>query len=534
MTPLSGLDGSFLSLETPETPMHVGSLHLFEVPRGKIETFYPLLKRSIAARLDVLPVFRRRLAPMPLQFANPVWIEEGEVDLDHHIRRVVLPKPGTREQLYRAAADLHATLLDRRYPLWMIYVFEGLESGEVGYYIKVHHAALDGQAGIALAQTLFDPQPSEGPTALAGARHAVGSEHPGVRQLAAAAFRHDSAQLVKLVRQLPEVVRTLSGMLRASGARPATGTGKGAASNRLQLAPRTPLNVSVGPEREFSALSIPLEEVRRIAAAHEAKVNDVVMAICSGGLRRYLADRGGIPGKPLLASMPVSLRAPGDKAEYTTQVTMALVSLASDIADPIRRLKAIRDAAGAVKSTIGRARSIIPTDFPSIGLPWVMHGLASLYGKSHIADAMPPVSNVVISNVPGPRLPLYSGPARMTSYWPLSIVEHGVGLNITLISYAGNVGFGLIAARNAVPDLGRLTDALAASFEELKRLSLPEATRQAPKRGRGTTPRPSSKGGAKTPTADVDKVKYAGKGAAARKPAGATGTTRRVSRPASR
>lgn len=512
MLPMTGVDGSFLNLETPQTPMHVGSLHLFEVPDGDVAGFHPMLVRHIAARLDRVPVFRRRLAPMPLQFANPVWVDDDGVDLDHHIRRVVLPAPGTREQLFRAAADLHSTLMDRSRPLWMIYVFEGLASGEVAYYIKVHHAVLDGQAGIALAQTLFDDAPHAPVRRRPRASGTPRVERPGTAALAAAAFRHDAAQLVRLVRQLPEVARTLGGLLRAAGAELPSGAPKSG-----RLAPRTVFNASVGTEREFAAVSIPLAQVKRIAAAHEAKVNDVVLAICSTALRGYLKAHGGIPRRSLVASMPVSLRAPGQAADYTTQVTMALVSLASDVADPVRRLRAIRDAAGSVKSTIGRARNIIPTDFPTIGLPWITHGLATLAGRSHLADALPPLSNVVISNVPGPRGSLYGGLARMTSYWPLSIVEHGAALNITLISYAGELGFGLIAARNAVPDLAPIAQGLLDAFEELERRT-PSAEPVEPRRSAAS--RRSSKNEPKPSARAPDKVQYgvapAPKAAAAR------------------
>ncbi len=200
--------------------------------------------------------------------------------------------------------------------------------------------------------------------------------------------------------------------------------------------------------------------------AHDAKLNDIVLALCSGALRRYLAHHGGIPKKPLTAAMPISLREAGN-TDYTTQATMPLVNLHTNIADPVRRLGAIRDAAGAVKAMVQHAKGVVPMDFPSIGVPWLLHGLAELYGRSHLAGVMPALANVVISNVPGPRVPLYAAGARMSAYWPVSIVEHGLGLNITVISYAGAMGFGFTTARAAVPDAHRLTQALAEAFEEL-------------------------------------------------------------------
>ena len=192
-----------------------------------------------------------------------------------------------------------------------------------------------------------------------------------------------------------------------------------------------------------------------------------MLALCSGALRRYLARHGGVPKKPLIAAMPISLREAGN-TEYTTQATMSLVNLNTHIADPVKRLRAIRDAAGAVKALAKRAKGVIPTDFPSIGVPWVLHGLAALYGRSGIAGAMPPIANVVISNVPGPQVPLYAAGARMATYWPMSIVEHGLGLNITVMSYAGAMDFGFTTARNAVPDARELSAALLEALDELR------------------------------------------------------------------
>jgi diacylglycerol O-acyltransferase / wax synthase len=184
--------------------------------------------------------------------------------------------------------------------------------------------------------------------------------------------------------------------------------------------------------------------------------------------------------------MPISLREAGN-AEYTTQATMPLVNLQSHIADPLRRLRAIRDGAGAVKAMVQRARGVVPTDFPSIAVPWVLHGLAALYERSSISGVMPPLANVVVSNIPGPQVPLYAAGARMSTYWPMSIVEHGVGLNITVMSYAGAMGFGFTTARSAVADARQLSRALAATFDELvekSHMAKPRGARQ-PAAGRG-------------------------------------------------
>jgi WS/DGAT/MGAT family acyltransferase len=458
MKVLSGVDGGFLHLETPETPMHVASLHLFELPAGGAGVFHAEVKRQLRRRLRLAPVLTRRLAPMPLQLANPAWVEAGRVDLDYHVQHITLPAPGTQAQLEDCIGRLHSELLDRSRPLWRMAVIDGLQSGQAAYYFKIHHAVLDGQAGVLLARALFDTSPKPPPLP----RNAMPpAEHPGMLDLAAAALRHDASQIVKLLRHLPEVVKGLAGLFGAApgGAAPRGGPG-------LSLGPKTPLNRPITGERGFAGVSLPLPALKALAEAHEAKLNDIVLALCAGLLRRYLARHGGIPRKPLIATMPISLRDAGN-TEFRTQATLSLVNLNTHIADPVRRLRAIRDASGAVKAIAGKARGLIPMDFPTLGEPWLLQALAALYGRSGLTAAMPPIANVVISNVPGPQIPLYAAGARMTAYWPVSIVEHGVGLNVTVMSYAGTMGFGFTTARSAVPDAGELTTALLEAMDEL-------------------------------------------------------------------
>jgi diacylglycerol O-acyltransferase len=464
MKALSGVDATFLHLETASTPMHIASLSLFDLPPGYRHNFYAEVRRALAKRLDRVPIFHRKLAPMPLQFANPMWVDDAAVDLDHHLRRVTLSPPGSFEQLEDCAAALHSQPLDRSRPLWELTVIDGLASGQVGYYIKGHHAALDGQAGVLLAKTLFDLSPRPAAVRRAAATPPGAAEHPGALDLAAAALRHDAGQYIKLARHLPEVMRTLAGML---GPPEPAARRRRPGAQRFAFGPHTPLNVQITAERGFAAMSLPLDEVKAIAHAHEVTLNDVVLALCSGALRRYLADHGGIPRRPLTAAMPISLRAAGD-AEYTIRATMPLVSLHSQIADPLRRLHAIHASAGAVKSLVHRAREVVPLDFPSIGAPWLLHGLAELYGRARIGELVPPLANVVISNIHGPDLPLYAAGARMSGYWPMSIVDHGLGLNITVMSYAGAMGFGFTTARAAVPDPHQLTATLLSAYDELK------------------------------------------------------------------
>lgn len=464
MRTASGLDGAFLSLETEAMPMHVGSLHLFAAPPRYRKDFTTQVRRMIAARLHLAPIFTRRMVAAPFQFANPVWIESG-ADLDFHVQRIDLPLPGTLAQLQETVANLHARRLDRDRPLWMLYVLEGLQDGRKAYYIKIHHALLDGQAGAALAAALFDLSPKPAPAKAQAARPAEAA--PGAIGLIANAISHDAAQYLKLARNLPAIARTLGGMVSGGDAK-ASAAPVGRLADNIALGPRTPLNVTITGERTFAGLTLPLDEVKAVAHACNATINDVALTLCSGMLRRWLTRHGGLPKKPLMAAMPISLRAKGD-TEMTTQATLSLVNLATDIADPMKRIAAIHAASGATKSVAGRAKSLIPTDFPTIGGPWLLGAAAEIYGRSRLASLAPPLANVVISNVPGPPIPLYAAGLRMTDYWPLSIVTHGVGLNITLMSYNGALGVGFTAARCAVENADELVADFLSAFAQIKK-----------------------------------------------------------------
>ena len=472
MKTVSGLDGSFLHMETPETPQHVGALSRYALPAGYKGDFHDDFRRGLAKRLHLVPVFSRKLAPMPLQFANPVWVEDGQVDLDYHVQRVTLPGPGTQAQLEDCVGRLHSELLDRHYPLWRIFVIDGLDNGDAAYYLKIHHATMDGQASVLLVQTLFDPTPT--PRRIRGGQLPV-AEHPDMAELAAVALRHDAGQYLKLIRQLPDLMKTLGDLFGANPGKAPLRSGEAAS-----FAPKTVLNMQITGERGYAGVSIPLGTLKQLAAAHDTKLNDVVLGLCSGALRRYLKQHGGLPRKPLIAAMPISLREAGN-TEYTTQATMALVSLNTHIAEPVKRLRAIRDAALDAKQQAKSARGVTATDFPTIGVPWLMQTMASLSGRPGVADAMPNLANVVISNVAGPTAPLYAHGARMTTYWPLSIVGHGLGLNITVISYAGAMGFGFTTARSAVPDPRELSAALLASLDELVASSHIAPAKRAPR-----------------------------------------------------
>jgi len=476
MKHLSIVDGAFLHMESAEMPMHVGSLNLFDPPAGyKGDGFYEKVKEHVARRMHLAPVFTRKLALMPFDLANPVWIHDDDIDLDYHVRYMVLPKPGSLEQLEALAARLHSMLLDRSRPLWEFYVIEGLADGRIGFYGKVHHAAVDGQAGVAMATSMFDLTAE--PRAVKPPREARANTYQlGVAELLAAALQNQMQQLVQSARLLPKIASTAIGAAKEAIATRRNESSEDrearkaeAPPSRFKLAPPTPFNHSITNQRAFAAVSLPLPEIKAIGKAVGASINDVVLWLCSTALRSYLKEGRELPDKSLVAGVPISLRQEGDTTA-NNQVAGTLVDLGSELADPVARLKAIKRGTSAMKKEMGTFRGVIPTDFPSLGSPWLISGLASLYGRSRIADWLR-LANVTISNVPGSRVPVYLCGAKMTDYYPLSIVVHGVALNITVQSHVDQICFGLIACRRAVPDVHELGNQVKRAMETLRALA---------------------------------------------------------------
>jgi WS/DGAT/MGAT family acyltransferase len=286
----------------------------------------------------------------------------------------------------------------------------------------------------------------------------------GVAELAAAAAGNLVQQYIKLARSLPGMLGAVRNVLMPLDE--ATGRRRLKRPGKLPLAPRTPLNVSITNARAFAMRSVPLEQLKQIARTGGFSLNDVVMAVCAGALKRYLADYEALPKKPLVAAVPVSLREQGN-ADMNNQVSFMTVSLATDRDDPLERLKGIRESADAGKQVSGRIKGALPMDFPSFGVPWLMTGLVSLHGRSGLANRLPQPGNLVISNVPGPQMPLYLAGAAIRSYAPVSIPAHGMALNVTVQSYNGSMEFGLIACRRAVPDVADLADYMMREIEVL-------------------------------------------------------------------
>ncbi len=479
---LSGIDASFLYLETPETPMHVAGLTYFELPPGFEGSFYRHFRSFFESRLHTIPIFSKRLAPSLYDLDHPGWVDADDLDLDYHLRETALPSPGTEAQLEEVIGRLHANTLDRSRPLWQFYVITGLENGQGVLYSKVHHAAIDGGAGMAINKALYDvsatprdvppPQPKSAPAGSAPSSPTAVDPVKGISDIMGNMMR----QQLRMWQTASEIG---TAMTNAFLAKPGEAGPKALSTlqsmvNQLPTlnAPKTPFNATITRERSYAARTVSLSDAKAIAKASGTKLNDVVMAICAGALRRYLQEKGQLPDKPLIAGVPISLREPGDTRQ-NNQVSGMLCSIATDIADPVERLKAILKASSESKQIAGTFRDAVPQDFAFVGAPILLQLIMLVYGRSGLADKLPMPMNVTISNVPGPPMPLYCAGAKVTALHPVSIPAHGAALNITVQSYMDALNFGLTADRRAVPDVCKLGDYLVDAANELKKAVVP-------------------------------------------------------------
>lgn len=458
LRPLSGLDALFVYLESLGTPMHVGSL-IRLAPARRRAGFATRLREHLLVRLQPVTALRRVLRDAPLAVGHPVWHECEVVDLDRHVVLRRLPAPGSRRQLDALVARLHAGALDRCRPLWRMTVIDGLADGSCALYLQSHHALVDGQSGIELTAALLDAAPVPPARRRRGGASTPAVDAPGSGAIGRAALRATAAQFTRMLRGVPQGLR---GLLAGAGG---TVAALDSLRESLWLAPRTPFNVQVEASRRYASGSLPLVEVRRVARHCGASINDVVMALVAGALREYLRGGGKLPKAPLVAAMPVSLRGAG--REPGNQVSMVQCPLATDIADPLERLQAVRQATAAIKGRLAAFRGLIPTDFPGLAAPLWATGLGRLWTRGRLSERLPPLANLVVSNVPGPPLPLYVAGVAVRGFHPVSIVMHGLGLNITLLSYGDALEIGVVSTPTTLPRPDRLVAGLQDALDEL-------------------------------------------------------------------
>jgi WS/DGAT/MGAT family acyltransferase len=458
MQRLSGLDASFLYLETSTQPMHVCSIIELDTSTMPGGYTFDRLREVLSLRLKAMPQFRERLADNPLNLDHPVWVDDENFDVDRHLHRIGLPAPGGRSEFSEICGHIASLPLDRRRPLWEMWVIEGVagtdchRDGRLGVMTKVHHSGVDGVTGANLMSQLCateadapPPDPVEGVGGGSG------------WQIAAGGLFRFATRPLRLANVVPQTISSMVATVRKAL--------EGQTMARPFAAPRTAFNASISGRRNLAYAQLDLGDVKKVKNHFGVKVNDVVMALVSGVLRQYLAERGALPESPLVASVPVSVHGKSDRPGRN-QVSAMFSSLHTQIADPVERLKAIAEANSVAKEHSSAIGASLLQDWSQFAAPAVFGIAMRLYARTRLTESMP-VHNLVVSNVPGPQVPLYLLGCEVKAMYPLGPIFHGSGLNITVMSLSGKLDVGLISCPELLPDLWAMADDFAVAMEEL-------------------------------------------------------------------
>jgi diacylglycerol O-acyltransferase / wax synthase len=462
MRRMGGQDAAFLYGETPSWHMHISALMILDPSTSPVPFDFERVRLQTIERLPRVPQFRLKLVEVPLGLDRPGWVEEPDFDVDYHIRRIAVPGPGGARELGELVGRLASYKLDRRKPLWELWVIEGLEGGRLAVLYKIHHAMIDGVSGMGLAEVSFDleadpplqhhePVPFDDhnipgwPQRLAFGLVNAATRAPYRTARFAWQSARQSLTLMDFARRRRQVVAPFQ-------------------------APRTSLNGEFTPHRRFAWVSVPLPRVKAVKHAYDVKLNDVVLALCAGALRRYLQKIDDLPAQPLIAQCPVSLRTGMDQdvGSVGSKVGSMFTSLATDIAEPADRLLAIKESTSQAKQ-IGQALSADKIMGLTESTPPGLISLAArMYTAMGLETRMPPPINVVISNVPGPPFPLYLAGARLEAMYPMGPLLLGTGLNITVISYCDSIDFGFLCCPEMVPEPAAIAEGIPIALEELE------------------------------------------------------------------
>jgi diacylglycerol O-acyltransferase / wax synthase len=485
MRQLTSLDAQFLAIESPRTYGHVSSYAIYDpstAPGGEL-TLKDLC-RLVGERLHLLPPFRWRLASVPFGIDLPYWIEDPDFDIDFHIRDSAVPPPGDDRQAAETVARIFARPLDRSRPLWELYLIHGLEGGRVALMTKIHHSVVDGVSGNEILSVLLDQSP-EG-REIPPAKREAGERVPSDVSMLARGIAGLPRQPWRALKAVPGAVPNLTDLPGANAFPGVPTLSKGIARARVMLGddspqvleattarpPRTPFNGPISPHRRFSFGSLSLETVKRIKSETGATVNDVVVAMCAGAVRQWLLARDALPEDPLVAMVPVSVRTEAERGEWGNRVSAMIVPIPTDVEDPEGRVQRAHELLVGAKSRHKALPANLMTDAANF-IPPAVQALAARTTMGILGRTRPPL-NLVISNVPGPRESLYLAGAELQHYFPVSAIVHGVGLNITVISYRDSLDFGIVTDREQISDAWEMMDAMAAALDELEAAVLGE------------------------------------------------------------
>ena len=465
MKKLAAADASFLYAETNKCTSNIASVNMMILPEGMTsKEFIENLKQYLSDRSHLVDYMTRKLAFVPGNWDHPVWVQDRDFDINNHVIEYPVEAPGGRAEMEDAVARIHEIKMPLDRPLWAWWILTGLEGGKIAVYNQAHHATLDGASGNAAYVTLMDETP----------------DHPEVEPPTGEIAEDDDSPL----RLLEDAFQNFLRFQMESGKRMigAMDTSRRLMQRSLdpskdfgalgKVAPKTPFNTHISEKRTWVTAEMPLADVKAMGKSVSGTVNDIVMAVCAGGLRSYLERKGELPEESLIAGCPVSLRKPGDSTPGT-QVTMMNVELGTEIADPLERIFAIRASSETAKEMVAELAGVFEGNAAVPGMPAGVSANINAVESFGLAQWFRGPINVCISNVPGPRNTLYANSAEMTTHYPVSIATHGIGLNITVQSYRDQLFWGITACGKAVPDAAELRDDLIETFRSLRARLLP-------------------------------------------------------------
>jgi WS/DGAT/MGAT family acyltransferase len=469
MRQLTSLDAQFLALENPRQAGHVAGLAILDPSTTETGEFTSAdVEALMTERLPQLPPLRWRLVEVPLGLDYPYWVDDADFDLHFHIREIALAPPGTDAQLAEQVARITSRPLDRARPLWELYVIHGLESGHVAMLTKIHHALIDGMSGAEIMGLLLDLGP-DAPTLPASQEWRGQAESMPTRgEMLVRGLVGLPRYPLRALRSLPAAIPNLDdtpfGTLPGAGlvSRLARGTGRVAGreipvkAGRKIVAPSTSFNGRISAHRRFTFGQLSLDDVKAVKTTYDCTVNDVVVSICAGAVRRWLVEHDELPAGPLVAQVPVSVRTGEQIGTYGNRILLMSAPLFTDEADPVERLRQTHEAMGDMKRRHKALPAGLLQDANHFIPPAVFARAAQLTFRLSTSGMAAPTWNLVISNVPGPQIPLYCAGARMVANYPVSVITDGMGLNITVMSYCGSMDFGIVADREQMPDVEKL------------------------------------------------------------------------------
>jgi diacylglycerol O-acyltransferase / wax synthase len=469
MQQLTGLDASFLAFETANSTGHVGGVSVLDPSGAPKPLTLARLTEELGDRLPLVPVLRRKLLNVPLGLDQPYWIDDADFDIEYHVRELALPSPGSDAQLCEQVARLHARPLDRSRPLWEIYLITGLAGDRAAVYTKIHHSAVDGASGTELLTILFDLDP--GGRELPPAKPFQPERRPSPAAMAALAATRLAWRPVQTVRIANEIMRVIPNLgpplSSLVGGMLGLGRGDGAVIPGVPgRAPATPFNKQITPHRRLAFRSVDLASVKTVKNAFGVSVNDVVMAMCAGALRRWLADHDALPAAPLIAMIQVSIRDLAGKGALGNKVSAMLATLPTHVIDPDQRLEIVHAATKIAKAQQAAIPQGLVDQISDFAPPALTARAARVVFATGLLHRLPPF-NLCVSNVPGPNVPVYLCGAKLLAHYPVSVITDGQGLNITLVGYLGQLHFGLVSCRELVPDIDTLAGYLVEELELL-------------------------------------------------------------------